>query len=155
MKFIVDMPDEAIPQKQEIVSIDLYFMDGKLCGCTYPFEELETEDDCISRQAAIAVADYADYAGLAIEDVKKVTDEIVKGLKQLSPVTPAQKWIPVSEKLPEENITVIASTDYGVYPETKYTKEYGWEWAYESGADYWRELAGVTAWMPLPLPYKS
>ena len=55
MKFIVDMPDELIPQKQEIVSIDLYFMDGKLCGCTYPFEVLETEDDCISRQAAIAV----------------------------------------------------------------------------------------------------
>ena len=39
--------------------------------------------DCISRQAAIAVADYTDYPGLAIEDVKKVTDEVVKGLKQL------------------------------------------------------------------------
>jgi len=33
--------------------------------------------------AAIAVADYTDYPGLAIEDVKKVTDEVVKGLKQL------------------------------------------------------------------------
>lgn len=106
MRFIVDMPDELIPQKQEIVSIDLYFMDGKLCGCTYPFEELKADDDCISRQAAIAVADYADSTGLAIEDVKKVTDEIVKGLKQLPPVTPVQefifaKW--VAEEIFDEN----------------------------------------------------
>lgn len=64
------------------------------------------------------------------------------------------RWIPVSERLPEENETVIASTEYGVYPEAKYTKEYGWEWAYESGSDYWRELKYVTAWMPLPKKYE-
>ena len=52
MKFIVDMPDELIPQKQEIKSIDLYFIDGKLCGCTYPFEVQEPCDDAISREAA-------------------------------------------------------------------------------------------------------
>ena len=28
-------------------------------------------------------ADRADYTGLAIEDVKKVTDEVIKELKQL------------------------------------------------------------------------
>lgn len=64
------------------------------------------------------------------------------------------KWIPVSERLPEENKTVIASTLYGVFPEARYTKEYGWEWAYEAGADYWRELEDVLAWMPLPEQYK-
>ena len=45
-------------------------------------------DDLISRQAAIDAADRADYTGLAIEDVKKVTDEVVKELKQLPPVQP-------------------------------------------------------------------
>lgn len=40
-------------------------------------------NDLISRRAAIDVADYTDYTGLAIEDVKKVTDEVVKGLKRL------------------------------------------------------------------------
>ena len=40
-------------------------------------------DDLISRKAAIAVADSSDYVGLSVEDVKKVTDEVVKGLKQL------------------------------------------------------------------------
>lgn len=62
-------------------------------------------------------------------------------------------WCPINEGLPKENETVMASTKYDVYPEAKYTKEYGWEWAYESGADYWRELENVTAWMPLPSPY--
>lgn len=41
------------------------------------------DGDTISRQAAIAVADSSDYVGLSVEDVKKVTDEVVKGLKQL------------------------------------------------------------------------
>ena len=40
-------------------------------------------DDSISRQAAIDAADRADYTELAVEDVKKVTDEVIKELKQL------------------------------------------------------------------------
>ena len=45
-------------------------------------------DDLIYRQAAIAVADSSDYVGLSIDDVKKVTDEVVKGLKQLPSAQP-------------------------------------------------------------------
>lgn len=65
----------------------------------------------------------------------------------------ALNWIPVSEKPPKENETVIASTKYCIYPESRYTKEEGWQWAYESGADYWVELEDVEAWMPLPKRY--
>lgn len=53
-------------------------------------------EDTISRQAAINVADYTDCPGLEIEVVKKVTDEVVKGLKQLPPAQPERKrgkWI--------------------------------------------------------------
>lgn len=39
--------------------------------------------DLIDRQDAIDAADRADYTGLTVEDVKKVTDEVVKELKQL------------------------------------------------------------------------
>ena len=39
--------------------------------------------DLIDRQAAIDAADRADYTGFALEDVKKVTDEVVKELKRL------------------------------------------------------------------------
>jgi len=44
--------------------------------------------DSISREQAIDAADRADYTGLAVEDVKKVTDEVVKELKQLPSAQP-------------------------------------------------------------------
>lgn len=48
--------------------------------------------DCISRQSAINVADMADYTGMAVEDVKKVTDEVIKGLKNLPSAQP-EGWL--------------------------------------------------------------
>lgn len=90
-----------------------------------------------------------------IESIICNSSPIIEADKAESNSETPNKWIPVSERLPEENKTVIASTKYGVYPETKYTKEYGWEWAYEAGADYWKELEDVTAWMPLPELYKT
>ena len=65
------------------------------------------------------------------------------------------EWTPIKQGLPKEKEIVIASTEYGVYPEARFTKENGWEWAYESGADYWETLECVQAWMPLPKPYKT
>ena len=102
--------------------------------------------DLISRQAAIDV--------LSQYPFEKVVN-CISILEELPSAQPEQRWTPVSEGLPKENKTVIASTLYGVFPEAKYTKEYGWEWAYEAGADYWEEIEGVIAWMPLPEPYKG
>lgn len=45
-------------------------------------------DDLISRQSAIDVADRADCTELAVEDVKKVTDEVVKEIKKLPSAQP-------------------------------------------------------------------
>ena len=58
-------------------------------------------NDLISRQAAIDAADRADYTGLSVEDVKKVTDEVVKELKRLPSAQPEPKtahWIPLDER---------------------------------------------------------
>ena len=66
-------------------------------------------NDYISRQAAIDVADRADYTGLAVEDVKKVTDEVVKELKKL----------PSVQNVPDRNVgewdmfELITSVWYG------------------------------------------
>ena len=107
-------------------------------------------NDLISKEEILkAFSDYVG-SGMSMNDFDALWDIVAK-----MPPVKEPRWIPVSERLPEENRTVIASTEYGVYPETQYTKEYGWEWAYESGADYWRELEGVIAWMPLPEPYKG
>lgn len=81
-------------------------------------------------------------------DMAKVADAI-KALKQEA------RWIPVSERLPDDGETVIASVDGEyVYSEARYSKEFGWEWAAESSYDYWTDLNGVDAWMPLPKAYK-
>lgn len=114
----------------------------------------DLEVDCISRNAVLGLPrkTLRNYFGEVTVEAIDVKD--IMGLPSLTPKEP--RWIPVSENLPEENKTVIASTKYGVYPEARYSKEDGWEWAYESGADYWEEIACyVLAWMPLPKPYKA
>ena len=42
MQIVIDIPDSDIPKKQELISVDLHFINGKVCECTYPFEELTT-----------------------------------------------------------------------------------------------------------------
>lgn len=104
----------------------------------------EIDIEKMAKICADAVLDSYEYQGKTIREwINIIADQDQK----------FGKWIPVSEELPKENEAVIASTKYGVYPEARYIKEYGWEWAYEAGADYWKELENVTAWMPLPKTY--
>lgn len=61
-----------------------------------------------------------------------------------------QKWIPVTERLPEEDKPVLAWTNCGSFCESAKWTGYRWEvtWDYE-------ELFEVTHWMPLPDPPKG
>ena len=137
------------------------------------------QDELISRQAVLDVIDDIDktacmneyhvivdaidklpsvkpqYTEDEIQKMQELEQAEIQKAYEIGKAEKPNKWIPVSEGLPEENKTVIASTKYGVYPEVRYTKEYGWKWAYEAGADYWKELkVTVTAWMSLPQPYE-
>ena len=59
-----------------------------------------------------------------------------------------QKWIPVTERLPEEN---------GIYLTVNKNKEYEFHF-FETGKLMWQgiwEEDGVTHWMPLPQPPKG
>lgn len=40
MKIVIDIPDNEIPTKQDLLSIDLCFFKGKVSQCDYPFMEL-------------------------------------------------------------------------------------------------------------------
>lgn len=137
--------------------------------------------DLISRRAAIAVADSSDYIGLSVEDVKKVTDEVVKGLKQLPPAQPEPQWTPVSERSPRENgwyqCTVIVNdlprTMELFYKNDKWLNNqricmfntydiYGYGYTKEKHKLSYQELISefdwtenVVAWMQLPEPYKE
>lgn len=73
----------------------------------------------------------------------------------MAEIRPAQQWIPVTERLPEKCQTVIASVDTHIYEEARFV-DGRWWWAYEARTDYWEEIEkDVTAWMPLPEPYRK
>ena len=46
MKLIIDIPDNEIPTKQDILSVDLHFIDGTVCECDYPFEVIKECKTC-------------------------------------------------------------------------------------------------------------
>lgn len=59
-----------------------------------------------------------------------------------------QMWIPCSERLPEDNETVIFTTKDGIV-------EAGWYDAKKNWCVNFPRAFGFIAWMPLPEPYKE
>lgn len=37
MQIVIDIPNEEVPSKQEIIDINLHFIAGEVCECTYPY----------------------------------------------------------------------------------------------------------------------
>ena len=101
-------------------------------------------NDLISRKAAIdAVGDVhpLDYNGQAIL-------YRIKALPTIDPV----KWIPVSERPPKEGVQVLVTDDAGGLATIDVDCGYFDE---EYGRFEWFHSQNVTAWMPLPEPWKG
>lgn len=71
--------------------------------------------------------------------------------KQMSSSENPNKWIPVSERLPEENITVIGTTKIDDIYKTELYDDCGEKKWYANG----NFDVPIIAWMPLPQPYKA
>lgn len=82
------------------------------------------------------------------QDLAEAFDLAIEALQQ------EPKWIPVSERLPEEGLTVLILAENGQI-EFGQRDENKWEWLAESIADYWTEAEEVIAWQPLPEPYEE
>ena len=110
----------------------------------------ESSQDCISRQEVIDGIDrYIEKAqGFGIIDDFISFKELV--VKQLPPVTPKVEWIPVTERLPEEE---------GYYFVTFFSDEWhsvgvcGFH-KYDEGKMMW-DIDNIIAWQPLPESYKE
>ena len=78
-------------------------------------------------------------------------EEIMEALEQELKT----EWIPVSERLPEDRESVLFSTKTDMVFEGKYlADDTDSKWYAESDDTFVRNNV-VTAWMPLPTPYKA
>ena len=62
------------------------------------------------------------------------------------------KWIPISERLPEKNVEVLATTEWGAVTIAEMYSANDW-FIHEGTTN--AETDEIVAWMPLPKPYKK
>lgn len=112
-------------------------------------------DDLISREEAlnIMLQNWHDMDG---DDAMQLS---IDKIRRLPSVEPADKWIPVSERLPEEKIDSITN-DYYEYQCTFHIRGIDTVRSYKYGDGHWWHGPGimdkyVTAWRPIPDPYRA
>lgn len=108
-------------------------------------------DDLISRQAAIDAIEPTLKSILQGNSFKAIN--VMDKIRELPSVQPEQRWIPCSERLPEESGRYLISAFDGVVRRTTvapYQPRYK-AWAMTGRMAYWK----VVAWMPLPEPYRE
>lgn len=118
--------------------------------------EREPSEDCISRQNTLdALYDKGSSMTAWGEVLAMKWSDIQKCIEQLPSAEQKHgKWIPVTESLPEEGLTVLIFTEVGDI-ELGQRLDNKWEWLAESISDYWTVSERVIAWQPLPEPYEE
>lgn len=119
----------------------------------------ESNEDCISRAKALEMlGDEPENWTDTEKEIQEVNDYrwFKSILEELPSVTPQQtRWIPVSERLPEDRELVLFSTKTDRVFEGRYfddNTDRQW-YSFRDDTFAWDNV--VTAWMPLPEPYKE
>ncbi len=111
-------------------------------------EVAETNERICATELSVGLPDIYNHK----DEAKKCADEhkqLAEWLKELKQLREQTRWIPVSERLPENrNQEVLISLEWGIDIGRYSDGEWHSEWInhYDDG--------NVLAWMPLPEPYK-
>lgn len=124
------------------------------------------KDDLIRRQAAIKVIldDKIGEKSLVImralgseneaKSLNMACDRHVEFIKEIPSAQPEQRWIPVGERLPEEDtdilVTYVDGEEVRIIP-VNYARGTWFDCIFDNALDSLK----VTAWMPVPESYKG
>ena len=113
----------------------------------------QTCEDAVSRQAVDEIKELmTDING---DTVYAVRMSDIRQLSSVNPQEPKIDWIPVSERFPEDSELVLFSTKTDrVFEGRFFADNTDRQWyAFRDETFAWNNV--VTAWMPLPEPYKA
>lgn len=113
-----------------------------------PCEYAVSKEDVLSE-----IIRFSTEEGASVECQQLYCD--VNNMSPVTPATPAQRWIPVSERLPEDRELVLLSTETDeVFEGRFFDDNTDCQWfAFRNGSFVPNHV--VTAWMPLPKGYKA
>jgi len=128
-------------------------------------------DELISKQAAIdALAEHEKSRGHNYTLFVDIVSECAEIIRDLPSAEPEQRWIPCSERLPEEDVEVLITyrykegegdTSHADIDITTYGQMYfggnkvGNHKHWRQPFEYFESNYEVVAWMPLPQAYKA
>ena len=116
-------------------------------GATVSDKEPTTKNDlgvdCISRKAVLDIT----WQDPSYADPLNVLTEVRDKVRELPSVIPQKpRWIPVTERLPEESNEYLVSTVWEDVTTDYFRTDSGWMTF---------EKKEILAWMPLPQPYRG
>ena len=107
-------------------------------------------DRLISEQAVMDAIEFEDKWLLDAKSHNENTKIAFDGLKsKIKAIPSADKWIPVSEKLPEENTDVLLGLRNGDKFKCFVSRRVDYNYWVSLG----RDISDEIRWMPLPKPY--
>lgn len=90
--------------------------------------------------------------------IRQVMADVVTPIVVSQPTIEPQKWIPLSERLPEDEQVVLVQDTNGTIWIWKYlgqNLEYRGPYQWMDDNEVWQLIDDVVAWMPLPPVYKG
>lgn len=128
MKIILEIPQDEVPKKQGIISVDLHFIEGKVCEAGgYGFSE------------------YQDWIPVK---TRPVTEEEKKYFEEYSDYVCEFMW---DCPLPMDGQEVLITTKYGEVTTDTFICDGGYGSYFETYSDD----GDVLAWMPYPEKFQN